>query len=306
MRKNEKLDKTDIYQRITDQIIDSLESGTGPWIKPWNDSSHLWGPYRNGVTERPYRGINILLLNLVSFDKGYSDPRWLTFNDARKLGGHIKKGERHTKIVFWKQLKIEDKDKHVVGTDDEKTQKSKVIPIVRVHRVFNVEQCVGLNLKEITVPDKGNHEDELNDNAEQILALPVIHHGQRIAAYNRKRDFIMLPPRQSFESANHYYATGCHEVVHWTGHESRLARTFGNRFGDKKYAFEELVAEIGAAFLGGSAGLPFKEMRHPEYIQSWISTLKENKRAIFTACRQAQAASDYVFEKVRTREQQTA
>lgn len=293
-RKKSHQPKTDIYQLITDKIVSALKAGVGPWIKPWDDSKVAFGLHRNGNSDRPYRGINVLLLNLVAFEKGYQDPRWVTFNDVQRLGGQIRKGEQHTKIVFWKFREI-------IGdnTDNEEENSSpKVIPLVRVHRVFNVEQCDRLHLTPLDDYHPNLVNLPANDQAETVLSLPEIRHGGVKAAFYPSRDFIQLPPKNSFESTDHYYATAFHEVIHWSGHESRLKRTFGKRFGDKNYAFEELVAEIGAAFLGAHTNLPFKEMRHPEYIQEWINTLKADKRAIFTACRLSQKATDFILDQL--------
>lgn len=291
--------KFNLYQHITDKIIQALEKGVGPWIRPWDDSGVQFGLHRNAVSDHVYRGINVLLLNLVAFEKGYTDPRWVTFNDAKKLGGYINRGEKHTKILFWKFLELKDKTRDVSDADG--IESKKVIPLLRFYRVFNVAQCSNLNLKEIPKPDEEIIEGDINNLAETILSLPTIRYGGTKAAYYPSHDFIQMPPKQSFESLNHFFSVGFHETVHWTGNESRLNRTFGKRFGDSQYAFEELVAEIGSAFLGGYAGLPFSEMRHPEYIQSWISKMRQDNRAIFTACRMAQEATDFVLEKARIR-----
>ena len=299
MKKNrlyrKKTSQTDIYQQVTDKIIAALETGVGPWIKPWDDSKVAFGLHRNGSSERSYRGINVLLLNLVAFEKGYADPRWVTFHDVQRLGGRIKKGEKHTKVVFWKILEIEKEDQ----------EKQKVIPLVRVHRVFNVEQCEHLNIQKLS-PATDETIATTNQSAESILTLPTIRHGGTKAAFYPAQDFIQIPPKNSFESLEHYYATAFHEVTHWTGHDARLQRTFGKRFGDKDYAFEELVAEIGSAFLGGAIGLPFNEMRHPEYIQEWIKVLKDDKRAVFNACRLSQTATDFIWGELENRELKTA
>ena len=299
MKKNrlyrKRTSQVDIYQQVTDKIIAALETGVGPWIKPWDDSKVAFGLHRNGSSERSYRGINVLLLNLVAFEKGYTDPRWVTFQDVQRLGGRIKKGEKHTKVVFWKILEIEKEDQ----------EKQKVIPLVRVHRVFNVEQCEHLNIQKLS-PATDETIATTNQSAESILTLPTIRYGGTKAAFYPTQDFIQIPPKNSFESLEHYYATAFHEVTHWTGHDARLQRTFGKRFGDKDYAFEELVAEIGSAFLGGATGLPFNEMRHPEYIQEWIKVLKEDKRAVFNACRLSQAATDFIWGELENRELKTA
>ena len=296
MEKEKNSAKLNLLQQVNNKIIEALENGVGPWIKPWNDSGAQFGLHRNGVSDHVYRGINVLLLNLIAFEKGYTDPRWVTFNDTRKLSGYIKKGEKHTKIVFWKFLDLKDKTKGGTIQPDEKEPK-KVIPLLRFYRVFNVEQCSDLKLKDLPKPENATVPGEVNEHAENILSMPTIRNGGTKAAYYPSHDFIQMPPKEAFEGLDHYYATGFHETVHWTGHESRLNRVFGKRFGDSSYAFEELVAEIGSAFLGGHVGLSFKEMRHPEYIQSWISKMRDDNKAIFTACRLAQEATDFVIDK---------
>lgn len=285
-------EKKSIYEEITARIIDSLESGVIPWARPWEATQY--GEHRNGVTNRPYRGLNILLLNLVAMMKGHVDPRWLTYRNAEKLGGHIKKGEKGVGVVFWKFLQVKgQEDRDPVSDSDDNDRK--VIPFARMYTVFNVEQCEDLDLPslEITAQPQNTGKPE----AEKILSLPVLKHGGSKAYYSMSRDLIAMPVREAFESLDFYYSTAYHEIVHWTGHPARLQRTFGARFGDQNYAFEELVAEIGAAFLGAGPGISFEKMRHPGYIDSWLHVLKEDNRAIFTAAAKAQAAVDFVLDK---------
>lgn len=289
-----KSDRKNVYEEITGKIITALEEGLVPWARPWNAARY--GVFRNAVTDRPYRGLNILLLNLVAMMLGYTDPRWLTFRNAEKLGGRIRKGEKGVRIVFWKFLPVlEESGPEDFDPEPTTDNKRKIIPFARLYTVFNVEQCEGL---ELPVLDKSVAvEQEANEAAEQILALPVIRHGGGQASYSPSADRISMPPRPAFDNLNFYYTTAFHEIVHWTGHPARLSRTFGKRFGDRDYSFEELVAEIGAAFLGAHAAIPFEEMRHPEYINAWLEILKGDSKAIFTAAAKAQNAADYVLDK---------
>lgn len=163
-----------------------------------------------------------------------------------------------------------------------------------MYTVFNVEQCKGLKIEEL---EEQEIEDSSHPDSERILTLPIIKHGGNKAYYSQTRDFIALPARNRFENLEFYYSTAFHEIVHWTGHPTRLHRKFGKRFGDQNYAFEELVAEIGSAFIGAGIGIPFEEMRHPEYINSWLQILKKDNRAIFTAAAKAQTAADFVLDK---------
>ena len=291
--------RKNVYETITEQIIHSLESGVVPWARPWEASQY--GIHRNAATDRPYRGLNILLLNMIAMMQGFVDPRWLTFRNAEKLGGHVKKGEKGVGIIFWKfvptkadgsSVSLSDtaNDMHPVSDDENQ----KVIPLVRMYTVFNVEQCEGLNIADLEVKEIDN---STYPDSELILNLPIIKHGGNKAYYTQAKDFIAMPTRDCFESPEFYYSTAFHEIVHWTGHHSRLHRKFGKRFGDNEYAVEELVAEIGSAFIGAGAGLPFEDMRHPEYINSWLQILKKDSMAIFTAAAKAQTAADFVLDK---------
>jgi len=234
--------------------------------------------------------------------RGYVDPRWLTYRNAEQLGGHVRKGEKGAAIVFWKFLPARDRDGEAEAdteafTDDD--QQRRLIPLARVYTVFNAEQCEGLALPplfEDAIPEI----NEGNKPAEKILALPHLKHGGSRACYLPGPDLVLLPQRSSFEHDDFYYATGFHEVCHWSGHPERLNRIFGTRFGDLGYAFEELVAEIGAAFLGAHTGIPFADMRHPEYINHWLQILKGDSRAIFTAAAKAQNAADFLLDKAGT------
>lgn len=283
MRKN---DKT-VYEEITERIIDSLEAGVIPWVRPWGSVQN--GQHRNAVTDRPYSGINIMLLNLVAIERGFADPRWLTFKNAGQLGGHVRKGEKGVGIVFW-QIKTIGQH-HDNGSDDDRND----IPLLRMFTVFNVQQCTGLDLSPLEV-SAGNTGTE-NPDAEKILELADLRHGGTEAYYSKTGDFIVMPDRETFENLGFYYSTFYHEIVHWSGHPSRLDRKFGNRFGDHHYAFEELVAEIGSAYLGSATGIPFENMRHPEYVNFWLKILGEDIRAIFSAASKGHVAAVFVFDK---------
>lgn len=287
-------EKKSMYQEITERIIEALQAGVIPWVRPWDAARY--GEHRNALTNRAYRGLNVMLLNLVAMTKGFADPRWLTYRNAEKLGGHVKKGETGVGVVFWKFLPVkgqQGQDDDLVSDPDGNGRK--VIPLARMYTVFNVEQCEDLDLPSLEAA--GAYEDTVNPEAEMILSLPTMKHGGDRAYYSKAHDFITLPVREAFENLHFYYSTAYHEIMHWTGHPARLSRQFGKRFGDRDYAFEELVAEIGAAFLGASTGIPFEEMGHPGYIDSWLRILEEDNRAIFTAAAKAQTAADFVLDK---------
>lgn len=291
---NRKAEKRNVYDDITARIITALDEGVIPWARPWDAARY--GEHRNAVSNRPYRGLNILLLNLVAMLKGFADPRWLTFRNAEKFGGSIRKGEKGVQVIFWKFLPLRaEGDTPDVDPEPDEDRKQAVIPLARAYTVFNVEQCKGLYLPALEAGEVVDEEN--NELAERILTLPELNHGGGRACYTPSTDRITMPPRDTFENLNFYYGTAYHEIIHWTGHPARLARGFGNRFGDNAYAFEELVAEIGAAFLGSHTAIPFEEMRHPEYINAWLQIMKGDNKAIFTAAAKAQLAADFVLDR---------
>ena len=290
-------EKRDIYQAVTDRIIEALERGCPPWVRPWTLGAGDGRP-RNAATGRPYHGVNQLLLWATAQEAGYRADRWLTYRQAAEAGGHVRRGERGTLVVFWKFVEREvlDGDGQPVLNEDGRPR-TRVIPFARGYTVFNVEQCDGLPGR-MQVPEEPPGWDPLAE-AEQIVQASgarIEHRGNR-AFYQRRADFIRVPPRGAFRDQGGYYATLLHELVHWTGHKDRLDRKFG-RFGDADYAFEELVAELGAAFLCARLGIR-GELRHEGYINSWLEVLKQDKRAIFRAASRAREAAEYLAEDNR-------
>jgi antirestriction protein ArdC len=217
---------------------------------------------------------------------GYRVPRFLTFKQALELGGYVRKGERGTKVYFVKQLEIRD---------DEDTP-TRLVPMLREYTVFNVDQCEGLPDRVVEgKPMRVRNPDTRDDLADQFLhstgADTREGHGE--AYYVPSHDFISMPAFEAFSGADHFYSTAFHELTHWTGHGSRLDRDLKNRFGSRNYAGEELIAELGAAFLCAEFGFD-GDLRHAGYIGHWIELLKADKRAFFTACSQASKAADYL------------
>ena len=295
--------KPSVYQIVTDRIIAGLKAGVIPWEKPWQTPHFAGGPFpRNFRTGKPYRGINIMLL----WSCGYSSPFWLTFNQAKELSGSVRKGEKGTQIVFYKQLRDRQK------TDDEQTpEEDRRAPFVLTyHTVFNVEQCDGLTLPQIEQPTQPN-EVEVDETCEAIVSgwsnrprLQLTGETEYRAYYRPSTDSVHMPARARFVDAPHYYCTLFHELIHSTGHKTRLNRTFGAHFGDELYRKEELVAEMGAAFLCAIAGIANEntERNTTAYIQNWISRLEEDNRLIVHAAANAQRAVDSIvgtsFENV--------
>lgn len=239
----------------------------------------------------PYSGINVLMLWGVAMDSGYLSPFWMTFKQAKELGAHVKKGERGNQVVYAGALtKMEEQDD---GSEEERK-----IPYLKQYTVFNVEQIEGLPEHYYAKPEP------VIDPAERITHADVfftatgadIRHGGNSAHYSVGSDHIQMPVFESFSSPETYYATLAHEMTHWTKHKSRLDRELGRKkWGDEGYAKEELVAELGAAFLCADLCLtPEPRTDHAAYIQSWLKVLKDDKRAIFAAAAHAQRAADYL------------
>jgi len=281
-------DHTDIYQRITDKIVTALENGTPPWVAPWQDHTAMPS---NLATGKPYRGINILMLHMEALDRGYPDSRWLTLKQANELGGRVRKGEHGAAIVFFKLKEVDDSDDNIHGFDDPPPKK--VIPMLRQYIVFNASQVEGL-------PERYEQREtpawQPIGAAEELLYLSgaTIRHGGNRAFYSPNDDLIQMPPPAWFPEVERYYGVALHELTHWTGHPSRLNRQLGRLHGIDAYAFEELIAEMGAAFLCAHCGLPAR-LEHASYIDHWLDALKRDKRLIFVAAAAAQKAADYVI-----------
>jgi antirestriction protein ArdC len=256
-------------------------------VKSWSATAGMNTPC-NAVTNRPYSGCNVVLLWMARA-AGYRAPRFLTYKQALELGGHVRKGERGTKVYFVKQLQVRDK-----ASEDESA--TRVVPMLREYTVFNVDQCENLPPRVIRLANtQPRNRDERDPTVDEFLACSGanIREGSGEAYYRPSDDLISLPGFAAFKSAAHFYGTAFHELGHWTGHESRLNRDLRLRFGDRSYAAEELVAELCAAFLCAEFSLD-GNIRHAGYIQSWIGLLKHDCRAFFTACSKAQAAADYL------------
>jgi antirestriction protein ArdC len=285
--------KADIYQRITDQIVTELEKGVKPWLQPWH-ADHAGGritrPLRgNGVA---YRGINVLMLWSAAMDKGYAAPVWMTFKQAMELNANVRTGERGSLVVYADKIMRTETDA-ATGEDSERA-----IPFMKGYTVFNVEQIDGLPEHFYGKPVLPIQTVPRIERAEAFFAATganVVHVGS-LACYIPSTDNIHMPCIDFFRDAESYYATRAHETTHWTRHKSRLNREFGRkRFGDEGYAMEELVAELGSAFLSADLDLtPEVREDHASYIASWIRVLKNDTRAIFTAASHAQRAADFL------------
>ena len=268
-----------IYQIVTEQIIEQLESGVAPWQKPWATQTP-----KNLVSGRAYHGINVFLLT----SHGCGSPYWLTYKQASERGGHVRKGEHGSRVVFWKI------DKHETEAADGQTV-ARTSAILRYYTVFNVEQCEGVAAPG---PDKAiNPIEECEGIVAGMPNRPAITQDAR-AWYRPSTDTVGMPARNAFDSAEAYYSTLFHELTHSTGHPSRIGREGIeklNTFGSETYSKEELIAEMGAAMLAGVAGIERKTLANSaSYLKSWINVLKSDSRMVVFAASQAQKAADYI------------
>ena len=286
--------RADIYQRVTDRIVADLEQGIRSWLKPWH-VAHTAGPISRPLRHNgtPYRGVNVLLLWSESVEHGYVAPLWMTYKQAESIGGQVRKGEHGSLVVFADKFTRTE-------TNDKGEAVERAIPFMKGYTVFNVEQIDGLPEHYYAKPANPLPIAERIENTEQFImgTGADIRHGGNQAFYMPSQDRIQLPPFEAFKDKESYYATALHELAHWTRHTSRLARDFGRKhFGDEGYAREELVAELGAAFLCADLGIT-PEIRddHAAYIASWLKALKDDKRAIFQVAAHAQRAADYLAD----------
>lgn len=285
--------RQDIYTRITDQIASALEKGIKPWTQPWN-AAHAAGPVSKPLrfSGEPYNGINILTLWASAMELGYAAPIWMTYRQAKELGGQVRKGEKGAPVVYASTFSKTECDEQT-GNENEVD-----IPFLKAYSVFNVDQIEGLPEKYYAQACTHDNSDERLAHAEQFFSATgaKMLHGGNSAYYRSSSDHIQIPSFESFFNAQSYYATLAHESVHWTRHPDRLDRSFDRqRFGDEGYAKEELVAELGAAFLCADLSIPLEDRNdHAAYIASWLKVLRNDKRAIFTASAHAQRAVDYL------------
>jgi antirestriction protein ArdC len=285
----------DIYAIVTDKIINLLESGVVPWRRPWTST----GLPRNLVSKKPYRGVNFFLLSASK----YVSPFWLTIRQANELGGHIRRGEESTAVVFWK---IDDVKQSTEGLDNEETGgKLRRRFLLRFYRVWNVEQCDLPRGVLDKLPKIETHEHDPIEAAERIIAdmpnRPEIQYTGSKAFYSSTTDRISLPPRELFTSAEEFYATALHETIHSSGSEKRLAREGiceAAPFGSPVYSKEELVAEFGAAYLCAEAGISNAVIHNQaSYVAGWLKKLRDDRKLLIHAAAQAQRAADYILNR---------
>ena len=284
--------RTDVYQHITDTIVRQLEDGIRPWLKPWS-AEHAAGrisrPLRHNG--QPYQGINILMLWDSAERQGFVAPYWLTFKQAQSLGGHVRKGEKGAPVVYASTFEKTDTNE----SGEEETQR---IPFLKQYTVFAADQIDGLPEHYYQMKDPPNLELERIEQAEVFFQATgaEIREGGSEAYYAISSDHIQMPRLESFRDSESHAATLAHELCHWTRHPSRLNRELGRkRWGDEGYAMEELVAELGSAFLCADLSITPEVMpNHAAYLDHWLKVLKQDKRAIFSAASLATKAVDYL------------
>lgn len=292
-RKNKK--KKDIYEIITDKILEQLETGVVPWQKPWSGGQGCMP--KNLISDKAYRGINVFLLGF----QGYDSPYWLSFNQCKQVDGNIIKGQKASMVIFWKWINNKEESEPDTNNPEEKG-----FPMLRYYNVFNTEQCTDINhkrVKELRDAEKEFDFDPIpvcEAIVEGMPKRPEIQHIENRAFYRPSTDKVNMPKQERFKCPEQYYSVLFHELTHSTGHENRLNRRPSDvpRIrGDKEYSQEELVAEMGAAYLCGITGIENKTLdTSAAYIENWLSILKnsKNKRMVVMAGAQAQKAADFI------------
>lgn len=282
-------------QQITAAIIEKLRQGTKPWVRPWRGVP-VSRPLRACGT--PYRGMNVFWLWMVADAAGFCSPYWMTYRQCRSLGGQVRRGEKATIAILYKsyETNAEREDGHESEAMERRPRRA-----LRAYPVFNTDQCDALpghyrvDNGAIEEVEPGGREERLDRFFANVGA--TLRHQGCEAYYEPAADRITLPPASLFDGYDHYYATLAHELSHWTGHASRLARDLKNRFGSAAYAAEELVAELSAAIVGAELGLPVAHLdSHASYIADWLALLQSDERAILTAAARAEEAAGLLLQ----------
>lgn len=301
----------EIYQTVTDTIVELLESHQKDWDRPWIAFGQDNDYARNPSTGKYYRGVNQFLLSFMLMNKGFLNNTWLTFNQIKDMGGHVLKGEKSSPIVFYKKAYVKEGNEYVkadkaegMTTEQYKAEGITSIPILKLYRVFNVAQTGGLDESLYSAPPQEPLQGfEKDACAEELIhstgACIEITQSNR-AYYNSAADKICLPLREQFRGETEpFYATALHELGHWTGHPTRLDRQKGKAFGDADYAKEELVAELCSAFCCAALGFSKTITSNAAYIQNWLGALRADNKAVVRAANQAQKAADFILDGSR-------
>jgi len=271
------------YDVITNKIIEQLENGVIPWHRPWSGGELP----KNMVSDKEYRGINVFMLSF----SGFSSPYWVTYNQAKAKGGHVKKGEKGFPVIFYSMKKREN----AIGEMES-------FPLMRYYTVFNVCQCDGIEVPEI--PEKPfNPIKQCERVSSGYIGAPPVKHDEQRAYYNPRLDIVNMPKRETFEKETAYYSVLFHELAHSTGHENRLKRqgiADLSKYGDTVYSKEELIAEMSAAYLCGHCGIdPETIQDSAAYIASWLKRIKDDRKILIQSASSAQKAADYILNNER-------
>jgi antirestriction protein ArdC len=276
-------------ETITAAIVERLEAGTRPWAQPWTGAS-VSRPLRACGT--PYQGINVLWLWMAAEAAGHASPFWMTYRQSQLLGGQVRKGERGTIAIFYRAYQAEDSE------EGDETAGQRTRRVLKSFTVFNASQIDGLPDRFFPEPrplPSPTERDSVLDGFFAAIPARIRHRGAE-AFYSPAADQVTMPEPGLFRDLDHYRATLAHELSHWTGHDSRLARQMGGRFGSEAYAMEELVAELSSAMLGAELGLPVEHLdHHASYLASWLKVLKADGRAILTVAAKAEEAASLLL-----------
>lgn len=291
-RRNE--DRASLYKQVTDKIVGELEAGRVPWVQPWGRAKAGLGLPQNAATERRYSGINVLILWGAVIERGFAAQSWLTFRQALALGGHVRKGEAGTTVVYADRFVPKDREGRN-ETRADSSERDKSVPFLKRFTVFNIEQCEGLP-EGLFASAPPAPEGLILPEAEALIHATgaKFRIGGSEAFYSPGADAVHVPPPQAFFEPINWHRTAFHELGHWTGHSSRLARDQAGAYRSKPYAREELVAEMAGAFVCASLNIA-PTVRHADYLGEWLSLLREDSRAIFRAASAASKAADYLL-----------
>ena len=286
-----KPERQSLYAQVTGQVIAELEAGRLPWVQPWERARCGCTMPHNAGTGRAYSGINVLILWAAVVEGGYASQAWLTYRQAQAAGGNVRKGEKGTTVCYADRFTPRDEETKARDEDRE----ARTVAFLKRFTVFNVDQCEGLPETFTSLPDHPA-EQEMVPHAEALIRATGADFriGGDQAFYAPQLDFIAVPPKAAYPEPINWYRTALHELGHWTGHESRLARELSGSRGGKAYAREELVAEMASAFACASLSIQ-PTVRHADYIGAWLEVLREDERAIFRAASQASKAADYLL-----------
>lgn len=277
-----KYPKRDLYTEITNKMIEDLEHGVIPWVRPWKNGKTTIDMPRNAESGRAYSGINLLLL----WCSPYADQRWLTFPQIKRLGGS-NKGQKATTVAVW----VPYTKTNAKGVEEKKL-------FLGAHSLFNLEQITGIDESKLcATPDQADLKATSGTDLAEKVGAKLLAYGGNRAYYVPLVDAIRLPTQDQFHGENNFDATMYHELTHWTGHKSRKDRNLSGRFGDHAYAAEELIAEMGSAFLCARLGTKLEGLQHPSYIDHWLKMLKSDNSAIFGAARHAREAVEFMLDR---------